>query len=118
MAKKIIVLKTGSPWVGQRSITYAMWATVPAGREGKYAQPSSWISAFDGADAAELSDLRSGVLVERVDTTNVPSNAPIATIKSILIDAFNSFQTQITNESTYQFYGTFWDGTTWTNGGL
>ena len=118
MAKKIIILSKSSQWVGQTSITYALWADVPAARQTKYAQPLTWVSAYDGADSTELAALRAGQLAERVETTNVSASDTVATIKTILISAFNAYQTVITNESKWQFYGTFYDGTTWTTGGV
>lgn len=118
MAKKIIILEIGSPWNNQLSIKYALWADVPAGHQPKYTKDSSWVSAYDAADAGELAALRSGAVVEKVETTNVASGTPVATIKNILQASFTMFQNQITNETTWQYFGTYYDGTTWTNGGL
>lgn len=118
MAKQIIILGTGTPWVGQRSITYALWATVPSNLQIKYAKDPTWVSAYAEATTTELASLRTGATTEKVDTTNVATTVGVTTIKNILQAAFTNFQTQITNDNTYQFYGTFFDGTTWTNGGL
>lgn len=118
MAKQIIILGTGTPWIGQRSITYALWATVPSNLQIKYAKESTWESAYVEATTTELASLRAGATVEKVETTNVPTTVGVATIKTILQNSFTTFQTQVTNDNTYQFYGTFYDGTSWTTGGL
>lgn len=118
MAKQIIVLQTGSPWLGQLSITYALWATVPSNLQVMYAQGTGFTSAYVNATTAEIASLRSGATVEKVESTNVPVGTGVATIKNILQSAFTTYQNSITNDNRFQFFGTFYDGTTWTNGGL
>ena len=118
MAKKIIILTRNNPWPQEIGITYAMWADVPLARQSKYVKPNDWLSAYDGADAGELTLLRSGAVTEKVESTNVPVGTNTATIKNIIEAAFTRFQNEVTNEASWQFYGTFFDGTIWTNGGI
>jgi len=118
MAKQIIVLNTGNPWPGQLSVTYAMWASVPTARQFIYALSAPSVSAYVSASSTEIAAIKSGAIAEKVQTTNIPTGTSTPTIKGILIDAFTAFQNSINNESTYQYYGTFYDGSTWTNGGF
>ena len=118
MAKKIIVVETGTPWPGQLSITCALWATVPANLQVKYTQGTDWKSVYAGATTAEIATIQAGSISERVFSTNVPTGTTVPVIKGILIDAFNIFQNSVTNDNRYQYYGTFYEGTVWTNGGL
>lgn len=118
MAKKIIILTKSNPWPGQNTINYVLWATVPTARQILYTKPIDWVSAYSDATTQELTDLRSGVIVERVESTNIPAGTATATIKSILQDSFTRFQDQVTNDSSWQFFGSYYDGTTWTIGGF
>jgi hypothetical protein len=118
MAKKIIVLETGNPWQGQLSVTYALWATVPANLQVKYVQTTDWKSAYSSATTAEIDAIRAGSVTEKVGNTNVPLGTGVPVIKGILLDAFNTFQDSVTNDNRYQYYGTFYEGTVWTTGGL
>ena len=118
MAKQIIVLNTGNPWPGQLSVTFALWATVPSNLQVMYTQPTSWTSAYVNASTAEIASLRSGATTELVTTTNIPLGTGVPTIKTILQNAFTEFQSKVTNNTTWQYLGTYFDGTSWTNGGL
>ena len=116
--KQIIVLTTGQPWVGQNSISFIMWASVPTVRQQFYVQSPTWKSAYAGATTTEVLALQAGSFVETVQTINLPIGTPVATVKSVLIDAFTIYQNSINNTTGYQFYGTFYDGTVWTVGGF
>lgn len=118
MAKQIIILNKGTPWPGQISVNYVLWATVPSNLQVKYAQPSTFQSAYADATTAELASLISGATTERVESQNIPVGTTIPVIKGILQDRFVLFQNQVTNDTSWQFYGTFFDGTSWTAGGL
>ena len=116
--KQIIVLTTGQPWVGQNAISFVMWASVPTVRQQFYVQSSSWKSAYAGATATEILALQTGSFTETTQTINLPVGTPVATVKSVLINAFTIFQNSINNTTGYQFYGTFNEGTVWTVGGF
>ena len=116
--KEIIVLTTTQPWPGQNSIQFVMWASVPTARQQFYVQPSTWKSSYAGATTTEIVALQSGSFTEQVQTINLPIGTPVATVKSVLQDTFTKYQDSITNNNNWQFYGSFWDGTTWTIGGF
>ena len=116
--KDIIVLNTTQPWVDQNSIQFVMWASVPTARQQFYVQSSTWQSAYASVTTTELASLRAGEFTEQVQTINLPIGTPVSTVKTVLIDVFNIFQNSITNNSSWQFYGTFHEGTAWTIGGF
>ena len=116
--KQIIVLTTFQPYPGQNGINFAMWASVPTARQFLYAKDSTWQSVYSSVTTTELASLRAGEFTEQIQTVNLPIGTPVATVKSVLIDAFNIFQTSVTNATNWQFYGTFFEGTVWTTGGF
>ena len=95
-----------------------MWADVPSARQQKYIKPIDWLSSYKDVTSQELTDLRNGLVAEKVDTYNFSSGMTISAIKVDLQTNFNKFQSEINGETTWQFYGTFFDGTIWTNGGV
>jgi hypothetical protein len=115
MAKKIIVLNRDT----ERPITlrFALWADVPVARQSFYADVS-FVSAYRDATPAEMTALRSGAVVERVDQIVLPAGTSLAQIRAALITAFTRYQNSVTNDNAFDFYGTSWDGTAWTAGGV
>lgn len=115
MAKKIIVLDARADGPGQQiEINLALWADVPTARQPFYADPNA-VSAFRNATNAELTALRNGSVVERVVTIRVDPGGTLAAIRQAAEEAFATFQDEITNRNQWRRYGTFWDGTSWTN---
>ena len=116
MARKIIVLeRVDEP--SDSSFRYALWADVPASRQVIYAD-SLKTSLVSDITAPELAALRAGAVVERVGTAQFPASTTLATMKTVLIAAHAAFQADVTSRNAWKYYGTFWDGTTWTAGGV
>jgi hypothetical protein len=72
------------------------------------------------ATAADLADLRAGLYLERVDTMNITGET-IARVKQRMVLGQAAFQAEVTADGTYnpwKYYGTYWNGTTWTNAGV
>lgn len=116
--KRIIILEQSSPWPSQKSFNYLMWADVPVARQFKYVKDVNWVSAYKDATDGELADLRNGLVAESVSTYSFTSGMGMNAIKTELQNNFDNFQAEINGERTWQFYGTFFDGTTWTSGGV
>ena len=116
--KKIIVLNTRSPWLGQNEIRFVMWASVPTARQSLYTQTTAWQSIYASATTTELASLRAGEYVETVQTASLPTAAGAPVVKNVLEAAFTAYQSSITNEVSYQYYGTYYEGTVWTLGGV
>lgn len=110
---KIIILETTS----NRLIRYVMWADVPTARQKFYADPnfvSAWIDA-PTVDSVNVSNLRSGALVERVAEERIDGSA--ALIRTTLEARLAAYQAEIAARNNWSKYGTTFDGTTWTVGG-
>lgn len=118
MAKQIIILDRSTPWSGQGSFRYAMWATVPTNHTVMYVKDSTYESVYVDATTTEVNSLRLGQVVETVETYNFSSAETVNQIKATLQAKFNEYQNKITTANTWQSYGTFYDGTSWVNGGL
>ena len=113
MAKHVIILEE----LDTRSYRYALWADVPVARQAFYARPGA-VSAWTGASAAENAALAAGAVTEHVDHFVVPEGTPIAQVRALLQTQWQGFQGRITADNPWVRYGTFWDGTTWTAGGV
>lgn len=114
MAKKIIILEKLE---NDLSFRAAFWAVVPVARKPYYANASA-TSQYKDISAGELTSLQDGSLVEKVDVYNYASGTAIGAIQADLISKYNDFQSSITNFNSFQRYGTNWDGTSWTAGGV
>lgn len=112
MAKRIIILQKVNPTNWQT----CFWLTVPAARVTFHANPDAG-SAYKLASAEELGALRDGTIVERVEAIAVPPGANLAQITAALESRWQAMQEDVTNETTYTRYGSYWDGTTWTQAG-
>lgn len=116
MARQIIVLEKLLNYpTGWR---YAMWATVPVARQPFYAKSANWTSAFLNATLLELTELRNGALVERVETYTSTVQQSLAIVRAAVIASFQQFQQEITDRNPWVGYGSSWDGTSWTTVGV
>ena len=115
MAKKIIIL---DKIAGERpSYRVAFWADVPSARQSFYAG-ASLTSAWGDASVAENTALQAGSVVERVETFSADPPKSKSQIKVFLEARWMAFQAEIDAANPWNFYGSFWDGTTWTDGGV
>lgn len=112
-AKRIIILDLAAPG----RYRYLLWADVPAARQVFYADANK-TSAWKDASAGDLTALRTGAVVEYVDVTANVENATLAQVQAGLQNRWTDFQNGITNNNFWQRYGSFWDGTSWTAGGV
>lgn len=117
MANKQIIVLDRVNIPSDFSFRYAMWAAVPAARQSFYANAAA-TSAWNGAAAGEITALQNGSVVERVAVAEFPAGTGVPAIKAALQAAFTAFQNRITNDNSWNLYGTFYDGTSWTTGGV
>ena len=115
MAKQIIILEkiSAAPLV----FRFVLWAEVPAARQVKYANANA-VSAYKDASAPEIVAIQVGQIAERVETLQVDVGTPVAQIKTTLQGRFTGYQAEITAANPWNVYGTFFDGTSWTTGGV
>lgn len=121
MATKLIVI-TKTEIGARRIANFVMRANVPAARQALYANPA-YVSLWPGTDAQDqldLAALKAGALVEVAGTYSDPMvNSTQQTLPQFLASILAvqaAYQSQITNEKTFNFYGSFYDGA-WTQAG-
>ena len=116
MAKKIIILSREDQPGGYFEVGAVFWLDVPVAQQALRADPAA-VSAYPFASAAELTALRAGQVAEVSVRQSYLSGATNAAIRSDLIARYNAAQTALTASARFKFFGTSWDGTTWTAGG-
>lgn len=116
MARLIIVLDR-QDMGGDVGFRVAFWANVPAARQSFYADAARTSQVKD-ATAGELAALRNGSVTERVDVIRFPTGTTLNQAQTGLVAAFNAYQSEVNAYNPWNRYGTFWDGTSWTAGGV
>lgn len=96
---------------------YVLWADVPVARRPFYANPMA-ISAWKDASPADLTAIQTGIVTEHVGTLFVPPSAIPTDVRAALQTEWQTFQDQVNMVNPWIRYGTFWNGTTWTAGGV
>jgi len=94
------------------SFRFVLWATVPASRQAIYADATK-TSVVKDITAPELQDIRDGKVVESRETAEFLAGTSIATIQAELVKRHATFQAKITAANPWRYYGTSWDGITW-----
>lgn len=110
--KQIILLDVANTDVGDTLVKYAMWFYPPlANQVPKPGVASQW----RGASAQDTTNIQSGAVVEEIRNVTFLQNMTLTQMKTYLLDVYNARQTLISNAANpNQFYGAFFDGTTWT----
>lgn len=112
MAKRVIILDS----VGTL-YHVVLWADVPVARQPFYAAQGAR-SQWNGASQAEHDAIASGAVAERVIEFNLFSGEGLAAVRARLQATWQAYQDEIAVHNSWARYGTFWDGTTWTAGGV
>src|SRR5262245_61691808 len=120
MAKKIIVLNTSSMESAgnaqNRVVNAIFWVDVPVARVSSYAN-ASLVSAYKDASAAENLALQTGSVTEKSFTKEYPVGTTLNSIKTDLEAELVKFQAFTNDYNPGKFFGSFFDGTTWTTQG-
>lgn len=113
MAKRIVILDKQGPgrW------TVAFWMVPPAARQVFYAQPGA-VSAWKDASGADTASIQTGATVERVETYSAEGSPGLAAVQSALQARWTALQAEIDADNPWVRYGSSWDGTSWTAGGV
>ena len=112
MATQVIVLET----TPKGRLRAAFWLSVPVARQPFYADAGKK-SEYKSASAGELSAITSGAIVEQVGEF-VVCGMTNAQIRTMLQAEFTARQNAVNAYNPWTRYGTLWDGTTWTAGGV
>jgi hypothetical protein len=111
----IIILEQLSPSVYR----YALWAAVPSARQPFYAiDQAAFVSQWADALPGDTANFQNGSVTEKIETIQVPQGTTTPQVKAFLQDRWTDWQTAVTARNDWPFYGTTWDGSTWTAGGV
>lgn len=113
MARKIIILENRKAMKPQ--IRACFWLDVPAEDQANFALHQEGVSQFAGATQAELDAINSGLVAERVEVHSFENGTTVAQIKAALVSRYNDLQAKVNANRLYDYYGAYWDGSTWTN---
>ena len=100
-------------------VNYVLRATVPLARQPYFADATKE-SAYKDCTPADLAALRAGEILERTQTANL-SGLSVAGIKARLQADQVAFQAEVNADGVqnpFKYYGSSWDGTTWTMTGV
>jgi hypothetical protein len=113
MAKQIIILER--PDVNR--FTACFWLAVPVARQPIYVNAGA-TSSYKQASAGEITALQSGAVVEQTADMVFLATTTLAQIKTALIAEHAQRQAALDAANPWDRYGTFYDGTSWTTGGV
>lgn len=113
MAKQIIILER--PDVNR--FTAIFWLSVPSARQAFYANAAA-TSAYKLADAGELAAIRSGAIVEQTEDVSFIAGTTQTQIRAALVTKFTTRQAAVDALNPWDKYGSFYDGSAWTAGGV
>ena len=116
MAKKIIILEK-TPTQNYFTVNYLFWLDVPVNQQTLRAN-QSLTSSFPSATAEELQNIKDGKVVEQSGSTSFNIDASNQVIAGDLQIKYANAQSALTNSNKYNYYGTYWDGSTWTIQGV
>lgn len=106
MAQAIIVLdQTGMP--SDLNYRVAFWLDVPAARQAFYADPAAVSTVMD-ISADDLAAIRSGAIVEVVETIPRPAGTALNVVKQAARDRLPALQTEFNRDNRFNRYGTRW----------
>lgn len=114
--KKIIILEKVLQ-TNYFEVRCLFWLAVPA-KQQTYRVDTTIVSQFKGISATELQDLKDGKVFEIEYRGSYPSNASNNSIASDLQSKYAIEQTKLNNDKKFNLYGSYWDGTSWTMGGV
>ena len=113
MAKQIVILEK----LDSDTYKYALWAAVPVARQSFYTKIGA-VSEWKNASVAENTAIAAGQIVEKVETINVPAGSTLGQVQAFLQTRWTDYQALITANNPWVRYGSFWDGISWTAGGV
>lgn len=113
MAERIVILdQVGMP--SDLNYRVAFWLDVPAERQKFFANPTA-TSVVVGIQAQDLAAIRSGAVKEVVEVIPQVIGTPFATVRQAARARANALQADFNRDNAYNRYGTYWNGTAWTD---
>lgn len=116
MAAKRIIVLTQSTNGTQLTYSGVFWIPITSGARPVSAA-SSWVpnGTSAGAVQAELTAIQNGTVFESPWVYSFPTGTAVATIEAYLQQAWTDLNAQVNGIGGNQFYGSWWDGTVWSN---
>lgn len=114
--RKIIVLEK-QPNPNEVVFDYIFWLDVPTNYQPFYANADA-TSQYKNATTEEIDAIKAGQVYELAGSAVFSKTDTVADIKSFLVAKFNREQTIINNKNPWIYYGTYYDGSSWTNRGV
>src|SRR6266436_2233833 len=112
MAKQIIILNTALGPSGDINVVYAFWLTVSAGQQ---IPNPGMTSAYRGASAAEIASLKTGAIIEEINSAQYPASWTLGQIQTDLQTKYTTRQNAVNAQANPNlYYGAVWDGASWT----
>ena len=110
--KEIIILETyRGTGLGDTTLRHCFWFAVPLAR--RVAKPGA-TSAYKSATAPELAALQDGSVYEEVFEIQIPAGTTSNQIRTLLENRYDARQSELSAlPNINQYYGTSFDGTTW-----
>lgn len=116
MARKIIIQeRLDEP--SDLNFRYVLRADVPLARRPYYADAGK-VSLLKDATAEETQEVKTGAVIEREGKASFAAGTQTAAIRAQLVNVFGVFQAEVDGHNAFKFFGTYWDGVSWTNGGV
>ena len=115
MRKIIILSKTEQN--GFFDVGYVFWLSVPEAQQPMYAN-SEATSIIKDITSQELQDIKDGKIKETTGVMPFINGTTNAVIGQKLVAIYNTEQTNLNNSTEFNYYGTYWDGSTWTIKGV
>ena len=112
--KKIIILERQGT---VSDCNYCFWLEVPAARQAFYVNTEA-TSTFKNATIQEIQDIKDGKVKEVTGYKTYEASTTAGQVKADLISMYNSLQDEVDNYNPWIKYGSFWDGSSWTVGGV
>jgi hypothetical protein len=114
MAKQIIILtQSRDNGSSDRRIRFVFW--IPVTQVNRRVPLPGASSAYTGATEPEIAEIQSGAVIELLLESNVPSGATANQVRTELEARYAAEAARIgALPNPMQFFGTTWDGTTWT----
>jgi hypothetical protein len=112
LARQIIILdQPGLPSDLRYNVCF--WLTVPAARQ-QFNADATFKSRVIGLSAGELTALQAGQVLERVEEFSFAVGTGFPAISNALVTRFTTLQQAVNNQNPWNRYGSFYDGTSWT----
>jgi hypothetical protein len=112
--KQIIVLEV-TEQNNELIVSGVFWLPISTGAlpqtNGSIWTAVSGVSA--GASSAENTAIEAGTVKETPFTLNFPLGTPIATIQTTLLQAYTEAAASTSTQGPAQYYGTYYNGTSW-----